>query len=168
MNTVHTLPEETASELITLRQEDLEEFYALVKALTDVGWSLRSIANAIGVSFSSVQKWKTLAAQETTHQVPAVPQKFKASSSKPVKPEVIIPTPDQTRIKELIPQAAMVRGRTPINSPYREAARELEDLLFQYKELNVSYKTLSEIAQVSRRAIAQRLESRARRVSTNA
>lgn len=168
MNTVHTLPEETANELITLRKEDTEEFYAFIKGLTSAGWSLRSIANAIGVSFTSVQKWKTLAAQETTRAIPEVPQRFKATSSKPVKPEVHIPSSDKTRIQELIPQAAMVRGRTPQDSPYREAARELEDILFKYKELDASYKTLSQIAGVSRRAIAQRLESRARRVGSTA
>lgn len=166
MNTLHTLPENTAQELITLRQSDIEEFYAFIKGLTDAGWSLRSIGEAIGTSFTSIQKWKNMAAQETTHEIPEVPQRFKASSSKPVKPEVHISSSDQERILELIPQAAMVRGRTPKDSPYRAAAIELEDLLFKYKEQDVSYKRLSELAGVSRRAIAQRLESRARRVTS--
>lgn len=170
MNTTHTLPQKTATELIALRESDTDLFYVAIKALTDEKWSLRAIAEAIGVSFTSVQKWKTLADPQhyaVTIDVPEVPQKLKATSSRPTKPEVNITTQDQTRIQELIPQAAMVRGRTPENSPYREAARELEDLFFKYKEQDVSYKTLSEIAGVSRRAIAQRLESRARRVSTS-
>lgn len=170
MNTTHTLPEKTASELVTLRETDTDLFYVAIKALTDEKWSLRAIAEAIGVSFTSVQKWKTLADTQhyaVTIDIPEVPQKLKATSSRPTKPEVHIPASDQTRIQELIPQAAMVRGRTPENSSYREAARELEDLFFKYKEQDVSYKTLSEIAGVSRRAIAQRLESRARRVSTD-
>jgi hypothetical protein len=169
MNTVHTLPEKTATELIALRESDTDLFYVAIKALTDHKWSLRSIAEAIGVSFTSVQKWKTLADTEhyaLTIEVPEVPERFKATSSKPTKPEVHIPSSDQNRIQELIPLAAMVRGRTPQDSPYREAARELEDILFKYKEQDVSYKTLSALAGVSRRAIAQRLESRARRVGT--
>jgi len=169
MNTTHTLPEKTASELVALRESDTDLFYVAIKALTNEKWSLRAIAEAIGVSFTSVQKWKTLADPEhyaVTIDIPEVPQKLKASSSRPSKPEVSISTSDQNRIQELIPQAAMVRGRTPQDSPYREAARELEDLLFKYKEQDVSYKTLSELAGVSRRAIAQRLESRARRLGS--
>lgn len=168
MNTTHTLPEETVSELVILRQEDTEQFHNFVKALVDVGWSLRSIAATLGVSHSIVKVWKDAAEGSTTRSIPEVPRKLKAESTRPVKPVIEIPTSDRKRILELTQQASMVRGRTPQDSPYRKAAQELEDILFHYKDQDVSYKTLSEIAQVSRRAIAQRLESRARRVSTNA
>jgi hypothetical protein len=167
MNT-HTLPQETTDLLVNLRENDKEEFHNYVKALVDNKWSLRSIAAAVGSGHSIVKVWKDSAEGPTRYPVPEVPRKLKESSSRPVKPEVEIPTSDQKRILELTQQASMVRGRTPQDSPYRQAARELEDLLFHYKELDVSYKRLSEIAQVSRRAIAQRLESRARRVSTDA
>jgi hypothetical protein len=153
--------------LVALRSENTEEFHNFVKALVDNKWSLRSIAAALGVSHSIVKVWKDTAEGTTNREVPDVPKKLKASSSRPIKPEVEIPTSDQKRILELTQQASMVRGRTPQDSPYRIAARELEDILFHYKEMDVSYKRLSEIAQVSRRAIAQRLESRARRVSTD-
>lgn len=167
MNT-HNLPSETVTLLASLRENDKEEFHNYVKALVDNKWSLRSIAAGLGSGHSIVKVWKDAAEGTTSYPVPEVPRKLKAASSRPVKPEVEIPTSDQERILELTQQASMVRGRTPQDSPYRIAARELEDLLFHYKELDVSYKRLSEIAQVSRRAIAQRLESRARRVSTDA
>jgi hypothetical protein len=166
MNTSHTLPEETALLIISLRENDEEEFYAYIKALTDAKWSLRAIAAGIGCSFTSIQKWKQMASQETKHPVPEVPQKVKAASSRPVKPEVNIPTADRKRILELTAKASMVRGRTPKDSPYRKAALELEDLLHFYKDQDVSYKTLAEIAQVSRRAIAQRLEKKTKKEET--
>ena len=167
MNTL-TLPPETVTDLVHLRETDIDEFHAFVLELTKAKWSLRVIGEAIGVSHSIVKRWKDIAIEDnltmkTQREVPQVPKKEKASSSRPTKPEIIIPEADKQRIQELIPLASMVRGRTPQDSPYRQAAHELEDLLAHWKSQDVSYKTLAEIGNVSRRAIAQRLEAKARR-----
>jgi len=69
-----------------------------------------------------------------------------------------VPEHDQRRIAELAPLARRVRGGTPADSPYREAKRELNDLLTSYHERNVPVQRLAELAGVTYRAMKVRLD----------
>lgn len=72
-----------------------------------------------------------------------------------------VPADDQARIANLAPLARRVRGGTPVDSPYRDAKRELNALLAHYDERGVPTQRLAELAGVSYRAIRVRLDEAA-------
>ena len=160
MTIKHTLPEEAVRTLKVLRSTDENEFHAYVKSLRAAKWSLRSIADSLGVSHSVVAVWTRKADGTSTLSVPTIPQSAQQQSGLTRLPKVHISTQDEKRIAELAPEASLVRRFTAQDSPTRAAALELEDLLWHYKELGVTLNDLAKAAGVTRRAIAQRLEKR--------
>jgi hypothetical protein len=69
-----------------------------------------------------------------------------------------VPEDDQARIAHLAPLARRVRGGTPLSSPYRQAKRELNDLLRYYADRKVPVQRLAELAGVTYRAMKVRLD----------
>lgn len=157
-NTMTHLPETTLEQLIRFRETDTDLFYAKIRGLRENKWSLRKIANDLGVSPSGVAIWERKAAYASTEDLPIAPQRDPAASQKPKKIKVEITDSDRQRIAELSPKASEVRRFTPHNHPSRKAAEELEQILYSNKQRGVSLQDLAKAAGRTRRAIAQRLE----------
>lgn len=159
--TKNHLPRDTVDYLQSIRRSDPEKFYASIKGLNlKNGWSLRSIASAMDVSASGVAVWTRKADGIITDDLPTVPKKTPVTPEAPKSKKPSISTSDQDRIARLTREASVVRRFTAQDHPARKAAKELEDLLHYYYSRGATLSQLSQIAGVSRRAIAQRLEKR--------
>lgn len=156
---MNELPADIKARLQSARSDDIEHFYSLIQGLRLKGWPLRTIAAALGVSHSGVATWARREDVEPAEDLPVAPKKAPAPR-KETKAKVVIPEPDASRIRELAEKASGVRRFTPMNSPARAAASELEELLFRYQDKGATLTTMSNAAGVTRRAIAQRLEKR--------
>lgn len=162
----HVLPElspSTIQHLSELRdKEDKEEFYLHVASLRRNSWPLRAIAEPLGVSRSIVNIWETKI--DPLAKLPEVEELPKQISEqvKPIYSRYELSKEDAQTLWDLAREASKVRRYTDPDSPAREAARELEDLLHFHKEKGASLNTLKDACGVSRRAIAQRLEKRGR------
>lgn len=157
------LSAETVTRLKTLRaQDDKQEFYALVVSLRHNKWPLRAIAVPLGVSRSIVNIWESKLKTETP--VPASEDLPHAISEqvRPIYMRYTLSEEDSVELYVLAREAAKVRRFTDPDSPSREAAKRLEELLHHHKDLGASLNTLKVACGVSRRAIAQRLEKRER------
>lgn len=157
------LPQETVDYLQSIRRSDPEKFYASIKGLNlKNGWSLRSIASSMDVSASGVAVWTRKADSIISEDLPVVPKKTPVTPETPKSKKPNISASDQERIARLTQEASVVRRYTAQDHPARKAAKELEDLLHFYYNRGATLSQLSQIANVSRRAIAQRLEKRER------
>lgn len=159
-NTLPELSPETVERLKTLRDTDRTAFYAYVASLRQNKWPLRAISVPLGVSRSIVQIWEHKvpdnATLPTTEQLPrAIDEQVK-----PIYLRYELTDEESTQLYVLAREASKVRRFTDQDSPSRDAARELEDLLHYHKDRGASLNTLKVACGVSRRAIAQRLEKR--------
>lgn len=154
---MNILPESTQETLVSLRENDLEEFYRVVKSLREAGWSLREIAEPLGSSRTIIAIWSEKADdQEPEVEIPIVEKKEAKPRRK--KQRHNLSEKEKLRLRSLTEEASKVRRFTDHYSPSRQAAFELEELLHHYNtELNVSMQTLADACGVSRGAIAQRL-----------
>lgn len=162
------LPEETANKLRKFRAEDKAEFHAFLLALRENKWPYRAIGDVFGVTRAAVRSWYVQAGQDPFNfaraeamvpQVPLLPPTTRGSTAKPKRLVPDVPEADRARISDLTEQARVVKRWTPQNHPSRQAAQELEELLFFYAhERGVSVSRLAEYAGVTRRAVAQRIE----------
>lgn len=160
----HVLPELSASTIQHLSElrakDDKEEFYLHIASLRRNSWPLRAIADPLGVSRSIVNIWETkidpLAEMPVTESLP----KQISEQVKPIYSRYELTAEEAQTLWDLAREASKVRRYTDPNSPSREAARELEDLLHFHKDRGASLNTLKNACGVSRRAIAQRLEKR--------
>lgn len=160
------LPPDAAQELRNLRESSNLEFYAAVIALREKNWPLRAIAEPFGVTRVAAKSWHTRALQDEEAvelskdlNVPSLPLSARGRDVRVKKLKPGIPPADQQKIQELASEASGVRRWTPEDSPQREAARNLESLVYKYVNDNgVSPSLIAKYAGVSRRAIVQRLE----------
>lgn len=167
------LPEVTAQQLKTARETSQTDFYALIIALRDRRWPLRAIGDVFGVTRVAAKAWYTRALEDSvaaerakTLSVPNLPINTRGNGVKATKIVPDVPVKDRTVIRDLAEKAKNVRRWTPADSPERDAALELEELLYHYhKNRNVPVTKLAEYAGVTRRAVAQRLEKRSKIVS---
>jgi lambda repressor-like predicted transcriptional regulator len=166
MNTMtekSTLPElsdATVAQLKRLRDTDRPAFYEYVASLRKNKWPLRAISQPLGVSRSIVQIWENKVAENTPLPVTEQLPKAIDDQVKPIYLRYELSDEESTRMYVLAREASKVRRFTDSDSPAREAALELEELLHYHKERGASLNTLKVACGVSRRAIAQRLEKR--------
>lgn len=163
MSEKSTLPElsdNTVAQLKRLRDTDRPAFYELVASLRKNKWPLRAISDPLGVSRSIVQIWENKAPENTP--LPESEQLPKAIDEqvKPIYLRYELSDEESMRMYVLAREASKVRRFTDNDSPSRDAARELEELLHYHKDRGASLNTLKVACGVSRRAIAQRLEKR--------
>lgn len=117
--TRHVLPKET----VTLLNASLEHRDAYMAALRNVGWTLQSLADAVGLSRERVRQLIADVDEPSTDYVPhppLKPEKAKRQYVEP-KPETL------ARLLELQPLAQQVRANSPL---YREEAEEYTRLLW--------------------------------------
>jgi hypothetical protein len=160
-NVLPELSESTIQRLLELRSmEDKEEFYLHIASLRRNSWPLRAIAEPLGVSRSIVNIWETkIDPLAPLPEVEALPKQI-SEQVKPIYSKYELSEEDSRKLWHLAREASKVRRYTDPDSPSREAARELEDLLHYHKERGASLNTLKNACGVSRRAVAQRLEKR--------
>jgi len=158
-----TLPElspDTVAQLKKLRDTDRPAFYQYVASLRRNKWPLRAVSEPLGVSRSIVQIWEHKVLESTV--LPETEQLPKAIDDqvKPIYLRYELTDEESTQMYVLAREASKVRRFTDLDSPARDAAKELEDLLHYHKERGASLNTLKVACGVSRRAVAQRLEKR--------
>lgn len=164
------LPEAVAQELKRLRETSQIDFYAYVIALRAKRWPLRAIGDAFGVTRVAAKAWYTRALDSdeavllsSNFHAPDLPLNTRGNGFKAVKIVPDVPVKDREVIRDLAERAKNVRRWTPEDSPERDAALELEELLYHYhKNRSVPITKLAEYAGVTRRAVAQRLEKRSK------
>lgn len=158
-NNLPSLSEET--KLILKEAYDLEDkhdFYNLILSLRKKNWPLRAMADALNVSRTAVQNWERKAdPDKISDSVEELPQKIDAQI-RPLYSKFVLSKEQASSLLALAKKAALVRKNTLENAPEKLAAKELEQLLMEYKEQGCSLSQLARVCHVSRRAIAQRLE----------
>lgn len=152
-----------------LRSHNTDQFYLNILSLHLSDWSLQEIADSFGVSKSAAANWEkkgkklseSKIANDSDVAIPTKEKKTVVSSSKtPKAVPVDLPVPIQQTILKLAQMASKVSRNTPLDAPSRQAAIDLENLLYHYKMKGVSYSKLAAAAGVTRRAIAQRIEKK--------
>lgn len=126
-------------------------------ALHEAGWPLSAIAVPLGISRQAVDQWG--GGQSDRSDLPPVPipppPKPKVATVRILPPQV--PPADVTRMQELVPLAEQVNGRTPADSPLREAGKELAAIMARNVEQGVSINRIAVAAGQTRNAAAFRL-----------
>jgi hypothetical protein len=155
------------------RSTDLAEFHAFLLALREKKWPYRAIGDVFGVTRAAVRSWYIQAARDPfnfaraevmVEHVPDLPPTSRGSLARPKRLVADVPADDQKKIQDLTAQARVVKRWTPANSPARQAAQELEELLHFYaSKRHVPISRLATYAGVTRRAVAQRIEKQAAR-----
>jgi IS30 family transposase len=144
-------------------QDDKQPFYAMIVSLRRNRWPLRAIAEALDVSRSIVNIWETKLEDRT--KVP-VSEEVPPTINEQVKPlysRYTIDIDEGAELARLTQIAANVRRFTDPHAPARLAAIELEDRLLVHRRAGASLQQLALVCNVSRRAIAQRLEKAEKR-----
>lgn len=154
-----TLPSDTATQLVALKGNSPEEFYALVRALRNEGWPLRAIGEPFNVSRTAVQGWERNYKGQAQFQLPKVPElPLPAPKDRKNSSKKFTLTPEEAdSLKKLADLASGVRRYTDAHAPSRRAATELEAKLIEYSERGLSRKQLAEYCGVSDSSIKQRL-----------
>jgi hypothetical protein len=156
MTKLPTLPEDTVSKLVALR-DNKPEFHAYVKALRLKSWPLRAIAAPFSVSRTAASDWeKAYDGVTVLPEVPSMPVVApKERKSSYERKEL---TRDEINsLRSLAVLASEVRRHTADNSPSRNAAKILEERLIEYANQGVTRTQLAEYCNVSRSSIQQRL-----------
>lgn len=152
-----SLSEATVEKLKYLKNVNTSEFYRYVLSLRNNKWPLRAIAKPLNVSRSIVSVWERKATTDNLPIVeqlpPTLPREMRSVYSKHV-----LTIEQSNELRLLAKEASKVRRFTAENSPSRQAAAKLEKLLKSYKEQGASLSQLATACEVTRRAIAQRLE----------
>lgn len=162
-----TLPKEVAETLVQLKSSDPTSFSSHILALRNVGWPCRAIADAFGVSRTAASHWEKSARENDNAvlrahsiQVPSLP--IDGFGSKITK-ERVVPDITAEQADELANLTEVASKNTRWHSeesPERKAAAELVRLLTFYTETRkVPLSVLARHAKVTRRALAQRMES---------
>lgn len=158
------LPREAAVEFFNLK--DKHDRLAYVLVLRMAGWTLRSLAEAAGVSRERVRQWEswqhrkvglsksTARVLELGLPIPAPPA-FPLPEPKP-KHVQVEPDPETLlRLRELQPYARKVRGRS---TKYREEAEEYTALIYKaVNEEGVTFYHLAQLLECNHQALISRL-----------
>lgn len=171
----NTLPTEIAAKLREIRDHPSTqtyqdtELYAYVTALHQAGWSYTDIALPLGVTRSAISNWEKTYQQVSPSRrapLPEVPPKPKdpAGEIRKIKPDV--PPNEREHIRSTATLARKNTRWSNEDSPERQAANELLRLIhYHIQERGVPVSRFADIAGVNRRAIMQRIEREAHRVT---
>jgi len=170
-----TLPDAFVSTLKRVRDTDAVKFEALVIALREMQWPYRAIGEPFNVTRVAAKAWydRALQHQESvelskTLTVPSLPVKARGSGLKPKKIVPDLTDVESDNVRVLAEKARNVRRWTPQDAPERDAARQLEEALYNYvNRRGVPMTVLARHAGVTRRAIAQRVDKHSKLVSAH-
>jgi len=157
------LPDDAVGKLKQYKDlDDKTLFDTYVLSLRNAGWPLRSIAEPFGVTRVTAKNWESraLAAHLVADlPVPALPLDVRGMKVRVKRIPPGIPSKDRKRIAELAVLARRVRRWTGEDTPEKQAANELEELIYLYVvERKVPASVFAQAAGVTRRAIMQRVE----------
>lgn len=126
-------------------------------ALHEAGWPLAAIATPLGISRQAVDQWGS--GNPDRSDLPPVPipppPKPKPTPVRELPPQV--PPEDVARMRELVPLAEQVNGRTAPDSPLRVAGKELAEIMARNVRAGVSINRVAVAAGQTRNAAAFRL-----------
>lgn len=139
----------------------------LTRRLNDLGWSLRALANAYGISHRTVAKdvefsrthlLKDLKQSEIVWSAGELP-KAPSLQDEEWRKQVYYQIPDSVadEMRQLQPIAARRRGGVPDNSPITIAARRLTQLMAEEREKGAQIRQIAEILGISMSAVSLRL-----------
>jgi len=151
-----------SSEALVLNTLPRRELLTRVHQLYEAGWTL----SAIGQAFtppkgrSSIKAWVDQKDQSFPVDVPIPIPTYKTSRNgyqrlTPVSPGV--PSYIEGRLRELAPKARLYRHRMSANHPYALANEEMDQIVRQLRDSDVSIADIARAANVTHRAIAKRL-----------
>ena len=154
------LPEAEAKILKELRASgDKDALRSKVAALRAQKWTLRTIADAVGVSRTTIQDWERGAPQsDEPPDATLSPKAIETAGDKTVRWRSHIKRVDKERLARLAPQAQKVRSQTPAESPLRQAADLLDLTIVYYIERMTAITEIAEAMGVTHRAVKARLE----------
>lgn len=159
--TVAVLPEDEQNRLRAVREsEDLVALRQHVLALRLAKWPLRAIGDPLGAPRSTVRMWESNASPTAElPNVPECPRAARERGERVVRLPVDVPPEDRDKLKVLAQAARRVRGRTPVDSPDRIAANQLDTMIESYiVEREIAVKRIAEHMGVTPRAVAARYE----------
>jgi hypothetical protein len=148
----HTLPQEVYSAFEAIG-EDFEKRNLYIASLRANGWSLQSIADAVGFTRERIRQIceVTTATNRSSYPLPNPPLK-------PVKEKRVLPEPDPKSIERLLklqPMAQQVRSHS---TKFRKEAEEYSALVYKvYKEEGVSLFRLAKYLGVTHGALRFRM-----------
>lgn len=163
MSSKTVLPQDEVSFLDSLPRPDAE---SRLRALWEAGWSLAELGNSLKpkrpkttihfwVKRAEVRKqFRTIPMPPPKSLTTAAPTK-KAPRLRSVSPNV--PPDVKPRLKELATLAKRYRARTPSDSPFAKANRDLTATAMTLRSMGVPTAKIAQAAGVSYRAMARRL-----------
>ena len=159
------LPDDEVRFLSNLTDDLLKE---RIRALWEAGWSLLVIANSLKPAKpkSTVHFWvQNTASVPQRRPVPPIPPKSltitapltSAPITRSISPNV--PPELKPRLKQLADLSKRYRAKTPADSPFAEANRELTTIATDLYNKGVPAAAIAEAAGVTYRAMARRLSN---------
>jgi hypothetical protein len=157
------LPEDERAFLNSLSKDQRNK---RLRALWETGWSLSVLGNSLlpKRGKTTIHFWIVdIEAGEQRRLIPEPPPKSLSSltpltiSAKVRSISPAVPPHLKPKIKELSKLSKRYRARTPENSPFAIANKELTDLARSLREKGVPTSIIAEAAGVSYRAMAKRL-----------
>jgi hypothetical protein len=157
------LPQDEVSFLDSLPRPDAE---SRLRALWEAGWSLAELGNSLKpkrpkttihfwVKRAEVRKqFRTIPTPPPKSLTTAAPTK-KAPRLRSVSPNV--PPDMKPKLRELATLAKRYRARTPSDSPFAQANKELTSTASALRSMGVPTAKIAQAAGVSYRAMARRL-----------
>lgn len=157
----HELPATTSARLVSLyaatgqtRSEadiDLDNFIA---TLRHFGWTLQSIAAPLSITRERVRQRSVTGVVDYDLVVPRPPTR-PAGHVKKFWPTISDVT--AAEIRELMPLAARVRGKTPLNHPNRVASERLSEIFAEARLRGVRTREIAAVAGCTEDAVIKRL-----------
>ena len=159
-----TLPTAEVDRLKALHESgDRDALRAYIRALREQQWPLRAIGDPLGVSRSTVQYWEQTgqpAKDPKDTVVPLSPRAITTAGTKTVRWRSRLPEGVAEQLKYHADRAKMVRSQTPPNSPLRQSAKILDDMIALYLSHMVAVTEIAEAMGVTHRAVKARMERR--------
>lgn len=155
------LPGYVADVLKTLEKDDTLVRNSYLAALRYKGWTLQSIADAVGLSRERIRQIEVQVGQDLIEQIKMFPEQFPLPDTPTITETRVVyeayePSPKTLeRLKELQPYAQLVRSHSP---KYRAEAEEYAALLWKaHNEENVTLYHLAKCLGVTHGALRFRL-----------
>lgn len=155
------LPNHVVDVLKSLEKDDTLVRNSYLAALRYKGWTLQSIADAVGLSRERIRQIETQVGQDLIQQIKMFPEQFPLPEIPTITETRVVyeayePNPQTLeRLKELQPYAQLVRSHSP---RYRAEAEEYAALLWKaHNEENVTLYHLAKCLGVTHGALRFRL-----------
>jgi len=155
------LPSHVADVLKSLEKDDTLVRNSYLAALRYKGWTLQSIADAVGLSRERIRQIETSTSMDLVEQIEMFPEQFPLPEIPTITETRVVyeafePNPETlARLKELQPYAQLVRSHSP---KYRAEAEEYAKLLWKaHNEENVTLYHLAKCLGVTHGALRFRL-----------